>query len=125
MGVVARIRRLLASNAELEDLDLAEEGAKRRCSSLSQCSERQRVKLYGVVHSVTANPCGGAHVFLATLDTGNGDVELRWLGRKKVDGVTLGRALVVEGRLVRVNGALGIFNPVYEIVEAEEPSARA
>lgn len=125
MGVVSRIRQLLASNTELEHGDVAREGAARRCAPLTACQERKVVRIFGVVSSITCPPAGTSPVFVVTLDTGDGEVELRWLGQKKVCGVTNGVNLVVQGRLVRDDGMLTIFNPAYEVVSHEGAGSKS
>ncbi|MDN5964159.1 MAG: hypothetical protein L0H81_06405, partial [Actinomyces sp.] len=64
---------------------------------ISQVRERQRVVVSGVLQSITYSPVDGPVRLLATLYDGTGTIELRWLGRRTIPGVSVGRHLEVEG----------------------------
>ncbi len=49
----------------------------------------------------------------AELDDGTGTIVLRWVGRDRVPGVTVGASLAVEGTVLADRGRRVLLNPLY------------
>ena len=54
----------------------------------------------------------------AVLSDGTGTLVLRFVGRRSIPGLHVGRSLVVEGTPARVGGELVMLNPLYSFEEA-------
>ncbi|GAA1910775.1 hypothetical protein GCM10009737_10300 [Nocardioides lentus] len=87
-----------------------------RACAIAQAPDRERVRLEGHLRTVTLRPRGGAPALEAELHDGTGGVALVWLGRRRIGGITPGRALAVEGRIGRADGVRVIYNPRYELL---------
>jgi hypothetical protein len=54
------------------------------------------------------------------LNDGTGSVILRFTGRDRIPGLTVGRALTVEGTPADAQGELVILNPVYSFISCPD-----
>lgn len=77
---------------------------------------RQRVKLYGVLRSITYPSPGSSQSFTATLFDGTGSIDLVWLGRLEVPGIKAGIHLRIQGMVLERNHTFSVINPNYQIV---------
>lgn len=78
---------------------------------------RQNVKLAGVVVGLRIRPQQGVPAIEATLDDGTGVCTAVWLGRRSIKGLTLGRRMVIQGRLAEKDGDVSIMNPSFEFAD--------
>ena len=108
--------RLSADTAELDDEQLQKDVVDRGAQPVSQCPNRQRVSVHGVLRTVTLRPRGGIPSLEAQLYDGTGTVELIWLGRRRIGGIEPGRSLVVNGLITSADGRRTMFNPLYELM---------
>ncbi len=82
---------------------------------------RQRGKVAGVVQNIRIDPREGRGSIEATIIDGTGRMVAKWLGRRSLQGVTLGVGLIVEGLPgTGEDGELVILNPEYELVPGPE-----
>lgn len=81
---------------------------------------RRRAVLTGSVRAVRQRG-GSSPVYEAVLDDGTGAITLRWLGRPRVPGVTVGRVVTVEGTVVDQRGRLVLLNPLYRFPGRSSP----
>ncbi len=81
---------------------------------------RDMATIEGTIRSVRMRPWADqvASVECTVLD-GTGGIELVFLGRQRLGGVHLGRAIRASGRVGAHHGRLAILNPVYELLDAE------
>lgn len=96
----------------------------------SELPERGRVDLLGWVAAVSYPAAGQAPVFSAILEpdvpppggrrTTVERVRLVWMGQRRVPGVGAGGQLRCRGMLTREANARVLYDPGYEILEAEE-----
>ena len=115
MSLRSVLDRALASRAELDDAVEREEVVEAGCTPIASLAPRSRVRVTGVLRSVTVRPRAGVHAFEAELYDGSGALRLLFLGRREVPGVEAGRHMVAEGLVVEVDGDRVIFNPRYEL----------
>lgn len=89
----------------------------------------ERLERRGVIASITLPGADDATVFRATLAgrmPAPGDVapaqtlQLVWHGRRRVPGVMPGQWLAVRGRAARMDGALTLHNPEFDLVDVPE-----
>ena len=112
-GLLQRLRRFLSPSEELEAEDLKERSRDCGASPLSECCERSKLKLRGTVRWVTSLDMGGVE---ALLTDGTGSIELNWTGRRRLDCITPGCDLVVQGRISSGDDGLVMYNPEFEVV---------
>ena len=112
------LRRWGASNQELavqERQRLVEESGATR---ISAARDRERVTLRGFVTALTMEPRGGTPWLEATFSDGSEAITLIWMGRREIPGVSAGREMTIEGRVMVVDGERRMYNPRYSLVAA-------
>lgn len=73
------------------------------------------VRISGDVASMKVAPKATVQAFEVEISDDSGTLTLVWLGRYSIHGITPGRRLTVQGRVVR-NGDLRLmYNPRYEL----------
>lgn len=77
---------------------------------------RKRLTVQGQVKALAANLGPGQHWLEADLADGTGTVTIIWMGRRRIAGVTPGRALRVTGLIGEHRGRRVMFNPRYELL---------
>ena len=80
---------------------------------------RQRTRSEGVLVAVTYRPAGAGLV--ARLHDGTGELDLVWLGRRHIPGITPGRRIVAEGVVYSGDQRPTIFNPAYRLLREDTP----
>jgi hypothetical protein len=83
---------------------------------IAEAPLRKRVKLAGMVRRITVRPIEGFETLGVVLADGTGEVSVRWMGRRSVNGLVLGSRLQVEGVLGHERGELVMVNPTFEFV---------
>jgi hypothetical protein len=83
---------------------------------IADAPDRERVKLRGVLRTVTLRPRAGVPALEAELDDGSGVITLVWLGRRRIAGIEPGRSIGVEGRIGAHDGVRVVYNPRYELI---------
>ncbi|HET7173364.1 MAG TPA: OB-fold nucleic acid binding domain-containing protein [Nocardioidaceae bacterium] len=114
--LLRRLRKLAASDDQLDAEDLQEASAGQGCRKIDEVGDREVATLYGHLKNVSLAPRGGTPTLEATLYDGSGVVRLVWLGRRKIGGISAGATLVVWGRVSCQNGDRIMYNPQYELV---------
>lgn len=111
------LRRLTTDDEELVAADL-QQGVERYCAiPIASAPERTPVRLHGTLQAVTLRPLGGVPALEAELYDGTATAYVVWLGRRRIEGVRAGAAMVVEGRLGRdERGHRTMYNPSYELL---------
>lgn len=110
------LRRMTASNAELESQELLNVATKAGATPIGTCHDRQRVRIRGTITVVTVNPRSEHKWLEASVKDGSGVVTCVWMGRRTLPGIEAGRALIVEGIISCVEGRRTIYNPRYELL---------
>lgn len=116
--VRGRLRRTLsnwASSADQNDRDLREVYATPDQMTIENAPDRERVRISGVLRTVTLRPRGGVPALEAELYDGTGVLTVIWLGRRRITGISPGRSLTVEGRICVQDQSRVVYNPRYEL----------
>jgi hypothetical protein len=77
---------------------------------------RERVSLTGVILDTTTVSVGGSPSYRCVLATDKGNVDLLFLGRAVIAGLTVGTRCVVQGTVVVRCERLAIWNPRYRLL---------
>ncbi|GEA85201.1 MAG: OB-fold nucleic acid binding domain-containing protein [Cellulomonas sp.] len=116
MSLKEVLRSLSASQAEVEAAEeRVEAGRSIGCTTVENAPVRKRVKVSGVLRSVTFRPREGVPALEAELYDGSGSLSLVWLGRREIAGIVPGRRLTADGMVCLIEGRRTIFNPRYEL----------
>ena len=71
--------------------------------------------MQGTLKTVTLRPRGGVPALEAELYDGSGSISVVWLGRRRIGGISPGRAIRVEGRIGVQDDQRVMYNPRYEL----------
>ncbi|MEV4710180.1 OB-fold nucleic acid binding domain-containing protein [Micromonospora sp. NPDC049374] len=112
------LRRLTASEAEIEAQQLQRESARCGAVPVLQCGRGQVVSVSGRLRTVVYTPRTNLPALEADLYDGSDVVTLVWLGRRHIVGIEPGRHLTARGRMAVRDDRKVIYNPYYEL----EPS---
>ena len=114
--ILRALRRLGASNAELESEERQKIVESAGATRISELSDRQWASLRGSIVVLTMKPRSGTPWLEAEFEDGSGTVTLIWMGRRAIPGISAGRELMVSGRVSYVDGQRRLYNPYYELV---------
>ena len=87
---------------------------------MSECTVGSPVCVEGLVRAVTLRPIDESPSVEIDLFDGTSSVTVRWIGRRRIPGITPGRRLVIDGRLAGTELHPIIFNPKYELRPGSE-----
>ncbi|GAA2490670.1 OB-fold nucleic acid binding domain-containing protein [Streptomyces gobitricini] len=107
--------RLSSSQGDLESEELREDTQASGCIRISDCDDRQIVKVTGTLRTVTLRPRAGVPALEAELFDGTAPLDVVWLGRRSIAGIEPGRKLIASGRISMSQGRRVLFNPKYEL----------
>ena len=114
--LVRALRRLGASNAELDSRARQRVVEETGANLISEVKDRQFAKMRGSIAILSMKPRGGIPWLEAEFTDGSATVTLIWMGRRSIPGITAGRELIVSGRVSFVDGERRVYNPLYELV---------
>ncbi len=114
--LVRALRRLGASNAELESEARQKVVEEVGANPISAVKDREFARMRGTIAILSMKPRGGTPWLEAEFTDGSGTVTLIWMGRRAIPGITAGRELIVSGRVSFVDGERRLYNPFYELV---------
>ena len=110
------LRRAIESRSEIEASDERAEARQTvGCVPVAEVRDRRPASVSGVLRSVTLRPREGVHALAAELYDGSGTLDLVWLGRRAIAGITPGRRLRANGFVCEIAGRRTMFNPRYEL----------
>jgi hypothetical protein len=119
-GVFRRVLRKLTSDVETLDADdLSEDAQRSGAQPASECVLGQEVTVFGRLRSVEFGPQDADASLEAELFDGTEGVTLIWLGRRRIPGIEPGRTMRVRGRMAVRDGRKVLYNPYYEICQAQ------
>jgi hypothetical protein len=98
-----------------EARELRKDTQKAGLVSIAEAADRERVVVQGTLRTVTLRPRGGVPALEAELYDGSGSIHVVWLGRRRIGGITPGRALRVVGRIGVQDGQRVMYNPRYDL----------
>ena len=109
------LKRLTASEAELDAEELQRESAECGSVPAGQCRRGQLVSVSGRLRTVVYTPRTNLPTLEADLYDGSDVVTLIWLGRRHISGIEPGRQLTARGRVALRDDRKVIYNPYYEL----------
>ncbi|MEH1014920.1 OB-fold nucleic acid binding domain-containing protein [Micromonospora sp. CPCC 206060] len=109
------LRRLTATEAEIEAQELRRESAEAGGMPARQCQRGQLVSVSGRLRTVVYTPRTNLPTLEADLYDGSDVVTLVWLGRRHIAGIEPGRQLIARGRVAVRDDRKVIYNPYYEL----------
>ncbi|MDT5028263.1 MAG: hypothetical protein QOE61_4689 [Micromonosporaceae bacterium] len=114
-GIRGLLRRLTASEEELDAEELRAETAAAGCMPARDCQRGQMVSVTGRLRTVVYTPRTNLPTLEADLYDGSDVVTLVWLGRRQIAGIEPGRNLTAKGRVAIRDERKVIYNPFYEL----------
>ena len=113
------LQRFFARVSESDEKRLADEirgwaASVPDTTRIADAPARTRVKLAGVVKRITVNPIEGNEAIEAVLSDGTGEMQVVWMGRRAIPGLTLGTRVVVEGVVGERRAGRKMVNPKFE-----------
>ena len=81
---------------------------------IGEAPNRQRVRIAGVIRRLTVLPMRDHEALEAVLFDGTGEVIVRLMGRRGIEGLGLGTKVVVEGVIGESRGERRMINPLLE-----------
>jgi RecG-like helicase len=112
-GLRTRLSRWSRSQAELEAEELLDELTFAEISRICDCKAGERPRVSGTVRSLTIRPRTAIPALEIELYDGSGSIRVLWLGRRRIEGITPGRKMIIHGRITAGNRQLTVFNPRY------------
>ena len=109
------LKRLTASEAELDAEELQRESTESGSVLAGQCRRGQLVSVSGRLRTVVYTPRTNLPTLEADLYDGSDVVTLVWLGRRYIAGIEPGRQLTARGRVAVRDDRKVIYNPYYEL----------
>ncbi len=109
------LERLSSSEEDLRSAELREEAEDTGCARISECTDREMVRVTGTLRTVTLRPRAGVPTLEAELFDGSASLDVVWLGRRSIAGIEPGRKLIAWGRITVNHGRPVMFNPKYEL----------
>lgn len=85
------------------------------CIAIREAPLGRVVRIHGDITSVILRPVTSTRALEAEIDDGTERLIIVWLGRTTIRGVEPGRAITIEGRVVRMDDRFMMFNPKYEL----------
>jgi len=113
------LRRLTSEVDELDADDLSEDSERSGAQRAAECACGQEVTVFGRLRSVEFCSQDANASLEAELFDGTEGVTLIWLGRRRIPGIEPGRTMRVRGRLAVREGRKVLYNPFYEICQAQ------
>ena len=92
-----------------------------RATQISDVRGRDRVTVTGTVVSAQAIAIGSSLAYRCVLADGTGELDLLFLGRAAIAGLTVGTRCGIEGAVAARGGRLAVWNPRYRVQPAEAP----
>jgi hypothetical protein len=119
-GTFRRMLRKLTSDVEVLDADdLSEDSENAGAQPAAECACGQEFTVFGRLRSVEFCPQDAEASLEAELFDGTEGVTLIWLGRRRIAGIEPGRTMRVRGRLAVRDGRKVLYNPFYELCQAQ------
>jgi RecG-like helicase len=81
---------------------------------IGDAPNRERVKIAGVIRRLTVFPMRDNEALEALVSDGTGEVVIRFMGRRGIEGLGLGTRVVVEGAIAERHGQRRMLNPLLE-----------
>ena len=110
--------RILRPSIDIDADRLQAEVVDLGASPISECPIGQPFTVHALLKSVTLRPAESTPIVEADLWDGTAQINLVFLGRRRIPGITPGRHVVAHGRPIMRQGQLTMMNPRYELLAA-------
>lgn len=119
-GAFRRMLRKLTSDVEVLDADdLTADAHRSGACRAAESACGDEVEMLGRLRTVNyCSPSDDASLEAELFD-GTEGVTLIWLGRRRIPGIEPGRTMRVRGRIAVRDGHKVLYNPYYEICQAQ------
>ncbi|HET7397375.1 MAG TPA: OB-fold nucleic acid binding domain-containing protein [Intrasporangium sp.] len=107
---------LTRSSDDIDSDQLKQQSTEAGGVHIGSVRPRSLVTVHGEVRSVTLRPRSDVPALVVDLWDGTDALQLEWLGRRTIPGISPGTRLRATGRVTTHRGVTTIFNPAYEII---------
>ncbi len=114
-GLRRLLRRLTASEAELDAEELQRGSVEAGCCPAALARRGDLVSITGRLRTVVYTPRDTLPTLEADLYDGSDVVTVVWLGRRQIAGIEPGRRLTVQGRIAMRGERKVMYNPYYSL----------
>jgi len=87
---------------------------------IGRAGSRELVRVAGVVENIRVRPREGTPAFEVSLVDGSGSLTAVWLGRRTIQGISLGTRLILKGRIGGDAGHRQMMNPSFEFAARDD-----
>ena len=109
-------RESMAKSADdLENERLKAQSSRLGATAADCLPDREVATVCGRVTAVTMPPIRSVPMLVVEVSDGTVPVQLVWLGRRQIRGLSSGTNVTATGRITRVKGVPTIYNPRYTI----------
>ena len=112
-GLRERFSYWTRTRAELEAQELLDELSSAEISRIADCRAGDKPQVSGTVRSLTIRPRTALPALEIDLYDGSGSLRVLWLGRRRIQGISPGRKMIIHGRIATSEQQLTVFNPRY------------
>lgn len=120
MGFRSWIDSVTKSSADIDAAELRVESELFGADAIAELLSGQVTTLTGKVQSLVFRPETSVPVLEAELFDGSGTVVIKFMGRRRIQGINPGTNIAVTGRIVRCDGVMTMFNPEYKLLPRTE-----
>jgi RecG-like helicase len=120
MGFRSWIDSVIKSSADIDAAELRVESELFGADAIAELLSGQVTTLTGKVQSLVFRPETSVPVLEAELFDGSGTVVIKFMGRRRIQGINPGTNIAVTGRIVRCDGVMTMFNPEYKLLPRTE-----
>ncbi len=118
--VIDYFKSLVESQIDLDSAVLRRQTELIGASAAARCVVGEFVKVQGTIRALRNRSQDNFPVVEVELWDGTGYITLLWMGRAKIRGISVGRQLIVQGRISRgPKQQPAIYNPKYELLPNE------
>jgi two-component system, OmpR family, sensor histidine kinase KdpD len=89
-----------------------------RAIAISDVRGQDRVRVTGTIISAQVTAVGSSSAYRCVLADGTGELDLLFLGRAAIAGLTVGTRCSIEGVVTARGGGLAVWNPRYQVESA-------
>jgi RecG-like helicase len=120
MGLRSWIDSVTKSSADIDAAELRVESELFGADAIAELLSGQVTTLTGKVQSLVFCPETSVPVLEAELFDGSGTVVIKFMGRRRIQGINPGTNIAVTGRIVQCDGVMTMFNPEYKLLPRTE-----
>lgn len=113
------IKNFIQPNNQLIARKLSQEAIKSGSTLIQDLKRGQIIQVSGMINSTTTRPQKSVPAYEIEIFDGSGFINVIWLGRSVVIGVTPGKYIEVKGRITFLSSRPTIYNPLYTLLSRE------